>query len=38
MANTLNGKSKERRRWFDYPSVHPLLWQVQTLVSTVLVS
>ena len=38
MENTLNGKSKERRRWFDHPSVQPLLWQVQSLVSTVLVS
>ena len=38
MENTLNGKCKERRRWFDHPSVQPLLWQVQSLVSTVLVS
>lgn len=38
MENTLNGKSKERRRWFDHPSVQPLLWPVQSLVPTMLVS
>jgi len=38
MENTLNGKSNERRRWFDHPSVQPLLWQVQSLVPTMLVS
>jgi hypothetical protein len=26
MENTLNGKSKERWRWFDHPPVQPLLW------------
>ena len=34
MENTLNGKSKERWRWFDHPPVQPLLWQVQSLVPT----
>jgi hypothetical protein len=34
MENTLNGKSKERWRWFDHPPEQPLLWQVQSLVST----
>ena len=38
MENTLNGKSNERRRWFDHPSVQPLLWRVQSLVPTMLVS
>lgn len=38
MENTLNGKSKERRRWFDHPSVQPLLWPVQSLVPTMLIS
>jgi hypothetical protein len=34
MENTLNGKSKERWRWFDHPPVQPLLWQFQSLVPT----
>ena len=38
MENTLNGKSKERWRWFDHPPVQPLLWRVQSLVPTMLVS
>ena len=38
MENTLNGKSKGRWRWFDHPSVHPLLWLVPELVSTMIVS
>src|SRR4029079_10301507 len=38
MENTLNGKSKERWRWFDHPPVQPLLWPVQSLVPTMLVS
>ena len=38
MENTLNGKSKERWRWFNRPPVQPLLWRVQSLVSTMLVS
>jgi len=32
MQNTLNGESKERWRWFDHPSVRPLLWLRQSLV------
>ena len=38
MENTLNGKSKERWRWFDHPPVQPLLWRVQSLVPNMLVS
>jgi hypothetical protein len=38
MENTLNGKSKERWRWFDHPPVQPLLWPSQSLVPTMLVS
>ena len=38
MENTLNGKSKERWRWFDHPPVQPLLWPVQSLVPAMLVS
>jgi hypothetical protein len=38
MENTLNGKSKERWRWFDHPPVQPLLWFVQSVVPTMLVS
>ena len=38
MENTLNGKSKERWRWFDHPPVQPLLWRVQSLVPAMLIS
>ena len=34
MENTLNGKSKLETEWLGHPSVHPLLWQVQSLVPT----
>jgi hypothetical protein len=37
LIGTLNGKSKERWRWFDHPPVQPLLWCPE-LVPTMLVS
>jgi len=38
MENTLNGKSKARWRWFDHPSVHPLLWAGPRAGAAMLVS
>ena len=38
MENTLNGESQESWRWFDHPAERPLLWPVQSLVPTMVVS
>jgi hypothetical protein len=38
MENTLNGESQESWRWFDHPAERPLLWSVQSLVPTMVVS
>ena len=38
MENTLNGESQESWRWFDHPAERPLLWRVQSLVPTMVVS
>lgn len=34
----LNREEQERWSWFDHPPVQPLLWQVQSLVPTMLLS
>ena len=38
MENTLNGESQESWRWFDHPAERPLLWFIQSLVPTMVVS
>src|SRR6185295_19086593 len=38
MENTLNGESQESWRWFDHLAERPLLWLVQSLVPSMIVS